>query len=248
LKTLRKTIFAAALIFIISAVFGGCAIPNDNSSEVEKILEFMEETYTDDNFTYVSTTYGDRFMSGYTEIVMTSELYPNEEIMGFYSRPDGKTIIKDNYITIKYREQKKQKLEDLLRELFGDTTFHIFPERETRLLDLNKFDNAPFEEYISSDENKILFIVVADMPYDSINKAEFEQQITDVFRKNNVSMSLYIDFYADDKIAELENSDLNYLGYESELGIEPHSYLRLNCELYNNEKNVFEWKESSYIE
>jgi uncharacterized protein YcgL (UPF0745 family) len=243
MERLKKAILFVLISLMCGAAISGCVIPRSNDSEVDKILTYMKKTYPEDEFTYVKTLYGDRLDEWHTEIIMTSKLFPDFEIEGFYSVGDGgKIYYKDNYLPIKFREQTFEKVDEVLREMWGDTAFHIFPVEDYPQIPLAYEDVTSFDEYIASEDNGVKYIIVADIPYEDVNEPEIEQRITEVFAKNNIAGTFYIDFYSDKAIAELGGSDVKYLEYEKEFGIEPHSYKRINCDIYNSDrKNMFYW-------
>jgi hypothetical protein len=229
---------------LCGALLTGCVIPRDNDNEVGKILDFMEKTYPDDDFEYVSTRYGDRLGEGHTEIIMTSRLFPEDEILGFYSKGDGgKIYYEDNYLGIKYREQKDQKLEETVKKLFDGKHFNVFPESYINLNGLAQNGVLSFEDFLSSGDNKIVQCIVVDIPYDSFREAEMEKRITEVFKENGVSGTFYFDLYSDPAIADLKNSESSYLGYENDFSIPDHSYKRVNCYIKPTGENRFEWYE-----
>jgi hypothetical protein len=243
MKHLKKAILFVLISLMCGAAISGCVIPRSNDSEVDKILTYMKKTYPEDEFTLVRTLYGDRLDEGHTEITMTSKLFPDFEIEGFYSvGKGGKIYYKDNYLPIKFREQAFEKTAEVLRETFSDTAFHIFPVDDYPQIPLAYNGVTSFDEYIASEENGLRYLIVADIPYEAVKESEIEQRITEIFAKNNIAGTFYIDFYSDKAIAELDGSDVTYFGYEKELGIEPHSYKRINCFIYNSDKkNRFEW-------
>jgi hypothetical protein len=243
MKHLKKAILIVLVSLMCGAAISGCVIPRSNDSEIDKIMTYMKKTYPEDEFTYVRTLYGDRLDEGHTEIIMTSKLFPDQEIEGFYSRGNGgKIYYKDNYLPIKLSEQAFERVHEVFREMWGDTAFHIFPVEDYPQIPLAYDGVTSFDDYMASEDNGLKYIIVADIPYEDVNETATEQRITEVFAENNIAGTFYIDFYSDAAIAELKNSDLKYLGYEKALGIEPHSYKRINCNIYNSDrKNMFQW-------
>jgi len=159
---MKKKMFLS-LLCIVSAllIMTGCNKNND----VDKMVEYMNEKYVDDNFTF-QKVYGGSLGDNQTKIIVSSEQYPNKNI---YVICTNSNICTDNYLGVKYEENTIKYLENKLRDTFGNNFYLDYKVDDTACTE-NGSSETTFEEYIADEYSGIYFEAI--IGYNTNNSTE----------------------------------------------------------------------------
>lgn len=169
----HKAILCFMMIFLLTGVTG-CM--NNKESVVDKMVAYMNKKY-DDHFEY-SAPFGGGPDSTSTQIIVTSEKYPEAEIWVEYYTKDSNEIFADNYVSYKYEEQTRELLQTLLNDVFHSNVKLQYGVGTKGTVN-NFTDRTSFEEYASSPASRIGFraFVMDDGMAISIAENELKEAI-----------------------------------------------------------------------
>ena len=229
-----------------SSVVNNMSTKNDSTNAqdfggntaAEKVVAYMNATYTEDTFEYLKP------LTGATKgaILMKSQKFPNEEVWGVYDANNSEQPFQDNYVFIKYKEQSMQMIESSLKELLGESNF-VYKDNSSVYDDKSKLRNLSFEEFISNDESRIGFSVVVDTSFLIEDKTVFEQKVAEAFDGVSCTSSSRIWFSCDQSLFEqLRNNDISWGEYYGTLDATGRHDINLDMYLYTSRENTYEWR------
>ena len=185
---------------------------NYGSPTLNRMMNYINDKYPEDNFTFNRSISGDLGSSD-RNIYVKSEKFPNYNISLLLTKVDGVEVINDNYLYFKFKEQTQQLIKEILSEILGVDYkfFYGIPPS----VGVKSFPgDLQFEDYISDTLSLIDFSVVVSPEYRLGDQAAFEETLKKAFGKRNIrifSMDIYFD---DDSggYSELDDAGLfNYI-------------------------------------
>ena len=210
---------------------------SDNSNKPkDKMADYMNEKYTDDKFTSVSSAGGGLGRRD-KRAVLRSENYPDDEIMVLLTYVDGVELLCDNYLYFKYREQTKQKIDEILTKML-EHDHEFFYGMAPTLVTRSFPADTSFEDYVSDELSMIRFILVLGPGYDYSNRELFEEKFAKAFHENNFKVFSVIVCFTEegDNYGELKDIGLDaYLGRHDKL-------YRLNIYKIGSHDEEFSWR------
>lgn len=180
----------------------GCNKNND----VDKMVDYINDKYIDDKFTYV-TVYGGHLGDNQTKIIVSSEKFPNSEIK-VICYDSGECS--DNYLDIKFEEQTRSYLKTKLNEVF-DNKVYVDYVADDRGGTSNGSSYTTFEEFIANEDSYIYFNAVIRYDVNNNTKDIALNKIKDTFSNATILADI---FFVDESI-EYSNYDTydEYLSY-----------------------------------
>lgn len=147
------------LIFICGFLIFICLTNSNKNSPTERMLTYINDKYPDDKFVYKSTFGGGAGVNNH-KIIVSSKDYPNENIYITYSNDNGVEEITDNYLAVKYADQTKTLIKNILSKV---SKGQVFIDYEPSMYACpNKNGTLSFEEYIQNPDSDIGFIIVVN--------------------------------------------------------------------------------------
>lgn len=222
----HKAISCFVVILLVTGVTG-CM--NNKESVADKMVAYMNEKY-DDHFEY-SAPFGGGPDATSTQIIVTSEKYPEAQIWVEYYTENGKEIFADNYVSYKYEKQTRNALQNLLEDVFGAEIKLRYGVGSKGSIN-NFTDNTSFDEFISDPASYVRFraFVLDNGAGISIAGKELKQAIED--SKFVISGLLYItsDEIEFEKAFELSDAELSKITKMQIIMDAPNSFL------------IYEWR------
>jgi len=169
--TMKKT---AVFFMVILLMIGACSCVKkeaNNGSVVNAMVAYVNEKYPEDEFYYKAPTGGGAGVSQKT-IIVSSKNYPNNDIYIRYSIIDEHEVYSDNYLSVKYAEQTKSIVYKSFSRVFLND-FYLFYQPDNYACP-NNSGNFSFEEYISSKDSNIGFVVIVNDTANHRNSIERE--------------------------------------------------------------------------
>ena len=140
----------------------GCIKPENNY--IDRMVNHLNEKY-DDKFEY-SSEFGGGAGANYKKILCSSKNYPDEEVCVFLEIDEnGNEIIEDNYLSVKYKEQVVELIDQILTDNFG-VEYKMYYEVDKYGFPKNSTNNTTFEEYISDPASCIGFVAIISSEYE----------------------------------------------------------------------------------
>lgn len=144
---------------------------NRSTALEEKMVQYMNDKYTDDVFTYKDATGGGAGADTKT-IVVSSEKYPDQNIYVRYM-PNADPAYTDNYLAVVYADQTQKLIREVLDRTLGCDYLLIY--EVSRYACPNTEGVLSFVDYVGSSASCIGFTVVAkEMVAD---KSRFETEL-----------------------------------------------------------------------
>lgn len=150
-------------------------------SLADQMVNHMNEKY-EDHFTY-SAPFGGGTGGTARQILVTSEKYPDAEIVVTYSPEDDS--YSDNYVEHKYEQQTYELLEEILSSAVKTDILLHYKVGYHGTTDF--FSNeTTFEEYVSNVESRIRFVAIVKEDYVIGDREEFLQILEKEFSKHHM--------------------------------------------------------------
>lgn len=203
MKRFIKSISILLLLCLALAIFSGCH-KNDAQQKVDRMLNYINNKYTDDSFTYKGP-FGGGAGADTKTIIVSSKNYPDKDVYVRHSFNDG-DVYTDNYLGVRYAAQTESTIRSILDALIS-YDYLLFYEVD-RFACPNVTGELDFEEYIANDASCIGFTVVVDGILS--NKESFETALRDAVVNKGICCSATIYFDNDSgKFNELETEGLS---------------------------------------
>lgn len=170
---MKKLIIAIlAVLFMMGACTNMRLRDFFGNSLQDKMMNYINEKY-DDSFTFLNT-YGGRIGADYHKIIVSSEKYPNKEIVvTCYVSDDGETY-SDNYLSIKYEDDTRACIEEMIKSLYGENCF-IYYRPNLLSMPSGASNDMSFDEYIGKATSGISFTAIVNVENAEVSKeAELE--------------------------------------------------------------------------
>lgn len=168
--TMKKLLSLFLVTFLLIGACGCMVFKRSNSFET-KMVQYMNDKYTDDTFTYKDATGGGAGADAKT-IIVSSEKYPDQNIYVRYM-PDTTPEYTDNYLSVIYAAQTKALITDVLDQVLDCDYLLIYAV--SRYACPNADGMLSFADYVGASASCIGFTVVAkEMVAD---KAQFEADL-----------------------------------------------------------------------
>ncbi len=179
---------------VIFSMIGACGCMwnhtenNGKTNITDNMVQYMNDKYTDDSFTY-DRPFGGGAGADTKTIIVSSKNYPNTDIFVQHSFDNG-DIYTDNYLGVKYAEQTKLVIKGILDNvtlyeylIFYDINRYACP---------NPTGLFTFEEYAASDSSCISFTVVLNGVVS--DKDSFEKELEDAITAAGICCSATVYF------------------------------------------------------
>ena len=178
LKTIRLIMVSLLTVTFIFGVYGcmanGIGFNFGKKTLTDRMVDYMNETYPEDEFAYAAPWGGGAGISG-KSIVVSSRNFPDSGIYVYYSRDGENEEFFDNYIGVKYEAQTVALLRAIMRQVVDGDDY--FLEYGVGTHDCPAGDgNMSFEEYVSLKESHIGFNAVVSA--DLLDREQFEADFT----------------------------------------------------------------------
>lgn len=205
----KKNILSTLCLILILLVVTGCGKNND----IDKMVDYMNEKYVDDKFTYV-TVYGGHLGDNQTKIIVSSEKFPNSEIK-VICYDSGECS--DNYLDIKFEDQTRNYLKTKLNEKFGNKVYVDYVA-DDRGGTSNGSSYTTFEEFIANENSYIYFNAIIGYDVSDNTEDVVLNKIQDTFSNATILADIYFidgsiaysnyDTY-DEYVSYIENNQYN---------------------------------------
>lgn len=184
----NKLILVVLCVVSILLIITGCN-KNDN---IDKMVDYMNEKYIDDKFTYV-TVYGGHLGDNQTKIIVSSDKFPNSEIK-VICYDSGECS--DNYLGIKYEEQTRIYLKTKLNAEFGNKVYVDYIVDDMGYTSYGS-SYTTFDEYIANEHSHIFFEAIVGYDINEQTKDIALNKIKDAFSNATIHANI---FFVDENI------------------------------------------------
>ncbi len=199
----------------------------------DNIVLHTNEKY-DDVFTFRQTV-NQRFGALYVRITMNSEKFPDKKIYGFCFRDDeGNVCITDNYVGVKYENEVRDVLRNIISDLYGSDT-SVDYEACSTISNLSFDDETTLEQFLASKGACISFNAFVFLPKDGFNREKEEEAIKNKLISSGICCSGTI-YFTENKNLISEAPETDSLG----LLLKSHPYFDY-CEFIMNNDGVFDY-------
>jgi hypothetical protein len=178
---------------------GGCSRVLDGGAgdgATEKMLAYMHAKY-DDRFEFVSPFGGGVSKSTASQIVVRSEKFPDASIHVFHDVRDGEDVFEDNYVEIRYEDETRAALEEILRGAFSGKDVLVEYSVGSGHLSAAFTDETTFEEYAGSRAVLIGFSARVAVGDSEVDRAAVEAALEQAFVARGVVASGSVSFVTD---------------------------------------------------
>ncbi len=184
---------------------------NDKIS-IDRLLQYMNEKYPDDTFTFESV-YGGYPGAEERQIYVVSEKLPGQ-LISVVGKTDGDGILAaDNYLAVKYADEVNSAIRRVLTEAFGDNVFLFCGPHSPVIYDTLPADLTA-EEFMKEPAAGILFTAIAGIDETELDKEKLETSLKNLLRERGICCSgkifLDTDGYPVTSLTE-ENYSAQYL-------------------------------------
>ena len=161
MKILKKL---SLLLLSTIILIGACGCMKLENNYIDRMVNYLNEKYDDDEFEY-SSPFGGGAGASYKKILCSSKNYPDEDVCVFLEIDEnGNEIIEDNYLSVKYKEQVVELIDQILTESFS-TDYLLFYNVNEYGITENSTQYTTFEEYVSEVSSYITFVAVVNSEY-----------------------------------------------------------------------------------
>lgn len=201
---MKKTVL---FLMVILLTIGACGCSMSGQREIEAMVSYINEKYTDDTFEYVSMS-GGHLGSNTTKIIVKSEKYPDKEIRVICSEVDGNKCYSDTYLNVKFEEETRAYIEKAMSKAFGDKVYVRYIPDDTGSMKKGTSETQ-FSDFISDSTTYVYFNAVVVL--ENVDREEKQNKIKDAFVDGVVLCDIYfvdtsyIDQFNTDPMALVEN-------------------------------------------
>lgn len=168
---------------------------------INEFVDYMNDKYTDDTFTYKNIT-GGHIGSSTKKVLVESEKYPGKEIRVIRRGEDENYEYTDTYLGVKYEDDTRQALKNALEDVFGSNfylDYYVSDYGCTR----NGSSYTTFAEYISDEYSDISFEAVVSYNVNDESEELVFNKIKNTFSNMAITGWIYftnenVNFYGDD--------------------------------------------------
>lgn len=164
--------------------------------DINEFVNYMNEKYIDDTFTYKNIT-GGHLGSNTKKILVESKKYPGKPITVIRTEKDGNYIYTDTYLGVKFEDQTRTYLKNKLSEKFGNKVYVNYIADDLACTS-NGSSYTTFEEYIANEYSHIFFTAIIGCDVNDNTKDAILNEIKDAFSSATVLAHL---FFVDENIA-----------------------------------------------
>jgi hypothetical protein len=162
------------------------------------MVEYINERYEDDTFEFIR-----RDTWSNDSIFVSSEKFPDEQIMVSHVTADGRDYFNDDYLYYKFREQATDKIEEILKDAL-DHEFKLFysrlsPGNTTYVLP----SDISVDDYMSNPNSWLRFSAMVAPEYDISDTSFVADKLKNAFELNNVLLfNASVSFHQDYEVYE----------------------------------------------
>lgn len=150
---------------IIILAIGVCGCNMRGQDKIDRMLEYINDKYIDDAFTFRSMT-GGYLGSNVTKIIVDSEKYPGKDVRVICTEVDGSEKFADTYLNVRFEQQTRAYIENALFAEYGTNTYVKYTPGDIAVED-NGTSGTTFSEYLANEHTYISFsAVVCDVVID----------------------------------------------------------------------------------
>jgi len=122
LKTIQRRIMLLCSSMLLLCT--GCISVDDPQT---KLLQYMENRYPDDNFTWIHNVVGGEGKNTFEtfEIIMESEKFPDAEIHAARWKSNGEFIYADNYMAYYLEDDVNAYMHEIAEDCFGECKVYV---------------------------------------------------------------------------------------------------------------------------
>ena len=153
--TMKKTVLFLMVIFLM---IGVCGCGMKGQDKVNRMVAYINNKYANDSFAYKSMA-GGHLGSNVTKIIVTSEKYPEKSIRVICSEVEGTEVFSDTYLNIKYEDQTRNYIKEVLTAEFGANVYLNYIPSDVAS-ENNGTSDTTFAEYIADENTFITFSAV----------------------------------------------------------------------------------------
>ena len=168
----------------------------DERYDINEFVNYMNEKYTDDTFTYKNIT-GGHLGSNTKKVLVESQKYPRKPITVIRTREDGNYDYTDTYLGVKFEEQTRTYLKNKLSEKFGNKVYVDYIADDLACTS-NGSSYTTFEEYIANEYSHIFFEAIIGCDVNDNTKDAILNKIKDAFSSATILANIY---FVDENIA-----------------------------------------------
>ena len=174
-------------ILVTAVLLGGSGCMNRKEVKIQKMVDYMNEKYSDDTFVY-GRLFGGELGAKNVKIIVYSEKFPGADIRVLSNEENGKLYIRDNYLGIKFEEDTREFLRDRISGVYGDNIYVSYRPDDMACTE-NGSSEMTFKEYISSKSSYVTFNA-AVISRDADEETAWAE-ITDMFQGIPLSGTIY---------------------------------------------------------
>ncbi len=165
MKTIQRRIMLLCSSMLLLCT--GCISVDDPQT---KLLQYMENRYPDDNFTWIHNVVGGEGKNTFEtfEIIMESEKFPDAEIHAARWKSNGEFIYADNYMAYYLEDDVNAYMHEIAEDCFGECKVYVHFSYG-KMASSAFPTNATAEDYLKSKPSCIFAIY---LPPDGITKEE----------------------------------------------------------------------------
>ncbi len=222
-----KKISVLILIMILMLGVSGCMTSNITKNPTIDLVSYMNNKY-DDEFSY-KAPFGGGAGATTKQMIVSSKKYPEYDIWVEYSEETGE--YRDNYVDYKLKEQCEKYFETELGQAFS-APVSVNRDISTSGSSADYADDTDINEYLNTDEQKIMLIVAVAYSEDSY-KEDAEKILSTIF--GDVDAQIYSKVYFVDSANACETFPTKTLAEKNE-----YPYVFAD----KNEMNIvrFDWR------
>lgn len=181
---MKKTI---VILLSILFVIGVCSCDMRGQKKVDRMVEYINNKYTDDKFEYEKMT-GGYLGSNVTKIIVSSEKYPEKDIYVICTQVDDEEKFTDTYLNVKFEIETEGYIKNSLNDIFGDSLIW-FSYSAADIAGEDKGSSlTTFMEYLANENTYISFSALIDDVHDD---EVIAQKLQNVFADAVISGHLY---------------------------------------------------------
>lgn len=183
------------------------------NARIQRTINTLEKKYGE-TFTYHGARSGMVATDGLV-IYLVAEDYPDTPFWVQNKWVNGKQVITDGFMGVKYEEETKQLLQKVLEEVAGEPVI-VGYSRITTAMPEGASGDMTFEEYVSLPSSKIRFHVITRRQCNSeAEQEELEKKLEEAFVEQgicSVNGRVYFD-NGEGHFDELQNGEINTVQY-----------------------------------
>ncbi|MBO4473779.1 MAG: hypothetical protein J5750_02570 [Clostridiales bacterium] len=143
MKTFKRVTATALIVCMCSVFFTGC-LSRSEIKEQKKWVKEMNETFTDDEFEYISGAYNGIIGQSNTCACVRSKKYPDAEIKVMI-REDGS--LETNYNSIRYHDEVEEYITEYIEDYFPGDSLEV---EFSQVYALSPVEDMSLKKYIKN--------------------------------------------------------------------------------------------------